>query len=100
MNPTPQDDLTRRSNLTSHQLLMWLAHELYPEVRLHNLAAVFTLTGRIDVEHFRRAFQAVVDSSDALRTVIESIDGVPRQRVLASSRCVLDYVDLSAAPDP
>ncbi len=32
-----------RSNLTPHQLVMWLAHELYPGVPLHNLAVTFTL---------------------------------------------------------
>jgi amino acid adenylation domain-containing protein len=100
MDLNRHSDLARRSNLTSHQLLLWLAHELYPEVRLHNLAAAFTLTGRIDVEHFRRAFQVLVDSSDALRMVIEDVQGAPRQRVLESIRRAIDYVDVSMAADP
>ena len=98
--PDPGRTLARRSNLTSHQLLMWLAHELYSGAPLHNLAGVFTLRGRIEVTHFRRAFQTLVDSSDALRTVIEEVDGAPRQRVLPSVIRAIDYVDMSAAPDP
>ncbi len=98
--PDPARELARRSNLTPHQLAMWLASELYPGVPLHHLATVFTLAAPIEVEHFRRAFQALVDSSDALRTVIETVHGTPRQRVLESMRRPLDYVDLSHAPDP
>jgi amino acid adenylation domain-containing protein len=79
---------------------MWLAHELYPGVPLHNLATFFTLAAPIEVEHFRRAIQTLVDSSDALRTVIETVHGVPRQRVLESMRRPIEYVDLSATPDP
>ena len=93
-------ELAGRSNLTPHQLLMWLAHELYPGVPLHHLATTFTLAAPIEVDHFRRAFQTLVDSSDALRTVIETVHGTPRQRVLESVRRPLDYVDLSPAPDP
>ena len=88
------------SNLTPHQLLMWLANELHPGVPLHNLACLFTLPGPIEVEHFRQAFRALVDSSDALRTVIETVHGAPRQRVLESMSRGLDCVDVSAAPDP
>src|SRR5262249_8067359 len=88
------------SNLTSHQLLMWLATELHPGVPLHNLACVFALPGPIEVEHFRRAFRTLVDSSDALRTVIETVHGAPRQRVLESMGRGLEWVDASAAPDP
>ena len=98
--PDPGSELAHRSNLTSHQLLMWLAHELYSGAPLHNLAGVFTLPGRIEVTHFRRAFQTLVDSSDALRTVIEEVHGAPRQRVLPAVRRAIDYVDMSAAPDP
>ena len=96
----PGSELARGSDLTPHQLLMWLAHELYPAVPLHNLATVFMLAAPIEVEHFRRAFQTLVDSSDALRTVIENVHGVPRQRVLESMRRPLAYVDVSTAPDP
>jgi amino acid adenylation domain-containing protein len=88
------------SNLTPHQLLMWMAHELYPGVPLHRLATVSTLAAPIEVEHFRRAFQTLVDSSDALRTVIETVHGVPRQRVLEPMPRPLEYLDMSAAPDP
>jgi amino acid adenylation domain-containing protein len=88
------------ADLTPHQRTMWLAHELYPAVPLHNLASFFMLPVQIDVSHFRRAFQTLVDSSDALRTVIESVNGAPRQRVLPSMRRPVDHVDLSTAPDP
>lgn len=100
MKPITQGDPGRSPDLNPQQLRMWLAQELHPDVPLHNLAATYAITGRIDLECFRRAFQMLVNSSDALRTVIEFGHGVPRQRVLESIRRPVDYVDLSTAADP
>jgi amino acid adenylation domain-containing protein len=100
MDPNTQVDSGRSSHLSPQQLRMWLGQKLYPDVRLHNLATIYCLSGRIDLEHFRRAFQTLVDSSDALRTIIEVRHGVPCQGVLESIRRPVDFVDLSATPDP
>jgi hypothetical protein len=75
-------DLYQRSNLTKHQWLIWLGQKLDPQVPLYNTAVTFTLSGKVDRAHFQKAFQTLVDSSDALRTVIHETDGTPQQKVL------------------
>ncbi|MGE0127961.1 MAG: amino acid adenylation domain-containing protein [Blastocatellales bacterium] len=94
------DQLYERSNLTKNQLLIWVGQQLQPELPLYNNSAyTFALSGEIDRAHFQKAFQALVNSSDALRTVIEEIDGIPQQRVIADFRYEMDYLDFSALPD-
>jgi surfactin family lipopeptide synthetase A/lichenysin synthetase A len=59
----------------------------------------FTIDGEIVPEKFQAAFQALVNRSDALRTVIELIDGVPRQRVVPRLPYSMEFIDLSTTPD-
>ncbi len=89
-----------RSNLTKSQFLIWTGQKLHPDVPLYNMILAFTLTGRIDPDRFQRAFQAVVDRTDALRLVIEEHDDVPRQRVQDHLNAEVDTIDLSDQRDP
>jgi len=73
-----------QSNLTSNQLQVWMGQSLIPEVPIYNLAVALKIQGAVDPVHFGKAFEALINSSDALRTVIEEIDGVPMQRILAT----------------
>ncbi|HEX9443947.1 MAG TPA: AMP-binding protein, partial [Candidatus Binatia bacterium] len=89
-----------RSNLTRHQLLIWLGQKLHPEIPLYNVAVTFTLAGEVDPDRFRAAFQKLVDLSDTLRTVVDEADGAPRQRALESLPYELEYLDLSGSAAP
>jgi amino acid adenylation domain-containing protein len=92
-------DVYARSNLTRNQYLIWMGQKLQPDVPLYDMADVFTLSGELRPEHFQQAFQALVKSSDALRTVIEEIDGVPQQRVVANVPDAIAYLDFSQVPE-
>ncbi len=93
-----------RSNLTLSQWQIW--HEQRPGARprlrypLSPLAAAFTFHASLDTRLFRQAFQAVVEHSDALRTVFVEVDGAPQRYVLPSLPLAMDIVDLSAAYQP
>ena len=100
MSPLPEPDLLERSNLTRSQLAIWTGQRLHPEAPLYNMAFAFRLHGRVDGRRFQRAFARLVDSSDSLRTVVEEVDGVPRQRVLASIEAELELVDLCGHETP
>jgi Condensation domain/AMP-binding enzyme len=93
-------DAVGQTNLTQSQLAMWMAQQLQPELPLLNLAALFIVARELDPQRFGRAFQALIDSSDALRTVFEEEDGTPRQRVKTELRFTPDYLDFSGQPDP
>ncbi|MGH8907431.1 MAG: condensation domain-containing protein, partial [Egibacteraceae bacterium] len=92
-------DLYERSNLTKNQLLVWVGQQLQPGVPVYNLASTLVLTTQIDIPAFRRALQVLVDSSDALRTVIQERDGVPYQVVLDQPPAPVELLDLSRLPD-
>ena len=93
-------DQPARSELTQAQSLILTGQELCPGVPLYNMAVLFTIEGPIDADRFTLAFQSVVDRCDALRTVIESVDGHPAQRVLSSLDCELTRLDFSTSANP
>ena len=98
--PEGAADLYRNSNLTPHQLLVWLGQKLHPESPIYNVTVAFSLLGKIDPQCFKLAFGKLVAASDALSTVIEEIDGVPLQRAISIDNYALNYTDLSALSDP
>lgn len=92
--------LIQGSSLTKSQFLLWMGQQLNPDVPLYNMVLTFTIAGRIDPVHFQQAFQALLDRSDALRTVIEEVDGTPQQQVRHPFPYSVEWVDLSTSPDP
>ena len=86
------------SNLTQNQFLMWMGQQWSPETPLYNMVFTFTIDGEIVPKTFRAAFQTLISRSDALRTIIEVIDGIPYQRILPHLPYLMEVNDLSAAP--
>lgn len=107
--PFPKDAATRRrdleeiyehSNLTMNQLSIWLEQKAQPAVPCHDMAATFTLHTAIDPEHFRQAFTTLVNSSDALRSVIEEQHGTPLRRVKEPGDQPMEFLDVSYLENP
>lgn len=88
------------SGLTQAQSLMWTGQQLSPDTPLYNMVLAFRIAGPVDIPAFRSAFAALVDGTDALRTVFPAVDGTPQREVLASSPNDLVIIDLTAQPDP
>ncbi|MCI0419792.1 MAG: condensation domain-containing protein [Acidobacteria bacterium] len=99
-SPDEFDQLYAGSNLTRNQLLIWTGQKLRPGVPFYDVVFTFLIPCEIDPARFQKAFQTLVNSSDALRTVIEEIDGVPRQRVLPHFPYTVEYLDFSHVSDP
>ena len=93
-------DPSRDSNLTRNQLLIWAGQKLQPQVPLYNMAHAYTIHSEIEPELFQRAFQEVINDADALRIVIEEVEGIPQQRFVAEFPYQMDYFDLSGLADP
>jgi Condensation domain len=87
------------SNLTDRQLLIWMEHQLGPQLPSRNMVATFRVQTDVDVQRFQRCFDQVVADSAVLRTVFENVEGWPRQRVLAVAGGGSELLDLSAEPD-
>ncbi len=93
------DDLLSRSNLSGRQLLIYAGQRLHPGVALYNSAYAIRWPG-LDPQQFKRAWQTLVNSNDALRIVIEEVDGVPRQRVLPPFAIEVDCLVLDRDTGP
>jgi amino acid adenylation domain-containing protein len=96
------DALAERSNLTEGQLLFWFAQKIHQEGRLYfdRAAVTFTVDAALDPGAFARAFAALVERCDTLRTQFHEVDGVPRRTVVDRPAEPLEVLDLSGEADP
>jgi len=86
--------------LTNRQKLFWLGQQLSGDQPVYNIAFVYEIQGLIDVDRFRDAFTQTICSSDALRVVVDEVEGVPVQRILPRLDYELEVFDLSDERDP
>ena len=73
--------LQPRRSLTPAQQLIWTSQRLEPDSPHQNMALITRFGAPIDPERFLGAVDAVVANSDALRTTIREIDGIPHPSV-------------------
>jgi amino acid adenylation domain-containing protein len=71
-------DLLESSDLSQSQYLIWIGQKLSSGKPLYNMSFRFNLKGHIDIQAFQRAFQLLVDQSDAMRSIVIEADGVPK----------------------
>lgn len=90
------------SGLTEGQLLLHFGKELTPGIRLYYeyVTALFTIESDLDPERFRRAWQRLVDESDALRSTLHETGRVPHRKVAERMAAPLELADLSGEADP
>ncbi|RYZ33104.1 MAG: non-ribosomal peptide synthetase, partial [Myxococcaceae bacterium] len=67
--------------LSFAQQRLWFIDQLDPGSPLYNMPTALRLSGTVDVTAFQRAFDALVQRHESLRTTFESHDGEPRQRI-------------------
>ena len=90
------ENITLQSNkLTQSQTLLWTGQMLHPQSPMYNMVMTFELLDSINIPAFKAAFQALVNDSDIMRTVILSEGGRPQQIVKNSLQYNLEYIDLS-----
>ncbi|RKH43703.1 non-ribosomal peptide synthetase, partial [Corallococcus llansteffanensis] len=85
--------------LSFAQQRLWLLDQLQPGDASYNLPAALQLTGRLDVEALRRAFEALVQRHEALRTTFHEHLGQPTQRIHAPGDWTLPVIDLASLPE-
>ncbi|WP_255443093.1 condensation domain-containing protein, partial [Corallococcus sp. Z5C101001] len=73
--------------------------QLQPEDASYNLPTALQLSGHVDVEALRRAFESLVARHESLRTTFEQHQGQPSQRIHTPRDWALPLVDLSSLPE-
>jgi hypothetical protein len=89
------DAICDDGNLTRRQLLIWAGNRLAPDVPVFTEGALLHLYGAVDAAAFARAYRAVITGADALRMVVEDVDGWPRQR-LRDAQDEIALIELSS----
>ena len=88
------------SGFTRNQYLLWLVQQAHAGVPLFNELLLFQIEGAVEHSVFSRAFQSVVNGSDALRTLVHSDDGNPVVEVLPHLEAPTHYMDFSNEHNP
>jgi len=94
------EELSRDSNFTAAQALVWLNQQRLPNLPIHQTAVLWFIPAEVERARFERAFQRVVDDCDALRTIVETQASAPIQRVLGNVPAAVEFVDLTKEADP
>ncbi|WP_338868507.1 amino acid adenylation domain-containing protein [Myxococcus stipitatus] len=81
------------------QQRLWFLHLLQPENPSYNIAGAVRLSGDLDVEALQRAFDALVERHESLRTTFAQEDGKPVQVIAPEGRAPIVLVDLRDAPE-
>ncbi|RKH68395.1 amino acid adenylation domain-containing protein, partial [Corallococcus llansteffanensis] len=79
---------------------MWLQERLSPGNAALHMAVAVRLSGQLDPVALSRAFQAVVDRHDALRTTFPEAEGRPLQQIASDLELSVPEVNLGSLPEP
>ncbi|RKG90846.1 non-ribosomal peptide synthetase, partial [Corallococcus sp. CA053C] len=97
--PLTQAGIEGPPPLSFAQQRLWLLDQLQPGSASYNIPTALRLTGRVDVESLRRAFEALVARHETLRTTLVQYQGQPAQRIHAPMAWALPLIDVSSLPE-
>ncbi|MEM9820633.1 MAG: condensation domain-containing protein, partial [Bacteroidota bacterium] len=81
--------------LTQSQLMLWMGQQINPTSPLYNMALAFELRGKIEIDAFQAAFQALLQSSDILRMVFKLDGEEPVQHIEVDFNYQIPVLDWS-----
>ncbi|MBX8487967.1 non-ribosomal peptide synthetase [Pseudomonas cichorii] len=90
--------LVERDGLSYAQQRMWFLWQLDPESSAYNLPMSVCLNGSLDVAVLERAFSALVERHESLRTTFGQEGDRAFQRVAEPAPVSIELLDLSALP--
>jgi amino acid adenylation domain-containing protein len=86
----------KRFPLSSAQKRLWFLDKLQPNSAVYNVPTVLALRGPLELELFRKALEIIVERHRTLRTVFDSADDAPFQKINPMVPFDLPVIDLSA----
>ncbi|NNB98210.1 non-ribosomal peptide synthase/polyketide synthase, partial [Corallococcus exiguus] len=85
--------------LSFAQQRLWLLDQLQPGDISYNIPTALRLTGPVDLESLRRAFEALVERHESLRTTLSTSQEEPSQCIQEPSNWELPLIDLTSLPE-
>ena len=86
--------------LTAAQMNIWSGQMLNPDTPLYNMIFAFEIKTTIQTDHFKQAFQCLVNHNDVLRMVIKIENDLPVQHFFSSQKSPLEFIDFSEDDSP
>jgi tyrocidine synthetase-3 len=85
-------------DISHAQMRLWILTQFKDAGTVYSMPMAYELTGALDVGALGKAFDALVDRHESLRTIFVVADGLPKQKILSreSAGFKLVYTDLSA----
>ena len=71
--------------LSRAQRRLWILDRMEGGGVAYNIPGAYLIQGNLDRDAFRRAFEALVERHESLRTVFVAVDGEPRQKILGGA---------------
>ena len=87
--------LRPRRSLTSAQELIWTSQRLHRDAPHQNMGLLTRFSEAIDPERFLDAVDTVISASDALRTRVWEIDGVPHPTVVTDPPAPCRHIEVA-----
>jgi hypothetical protein len=81
--------------LSFAQQRLWFIDQLEPNSPAYNMPAPVRLTGKLDLEAFRRSIQTIVRRHESLRTTFQTVEGKPVQTISTGLELPIPVIDLS-----
>ena len=81
--------------LSTGQQALWFLSQLAPESPVYHINSAARVLSGLDTSALKRAFQALVDRHESLRTTFHVVDGQPFQKI--HERCVLPFEESDAS---
>lgn len=85
--------------LSRSQQRLWFISRLYPDNPVYHIVMGLQATGTLDRYAMERAFKALLERHEALRTSFYEKSGTPFARIHSASEWVSDFIDLSDFPN-
>ncbi len=76
-------------------MALWTGQKMSPDAPLYNTACSYDILGPINRVVFQKAFQQLLDTTDAFRIQFSEKNGIPYQSVRAISNFEMETVDFS-----
>jgi tyrocidine synthetase III len=83
-------------NISVLQRGLWYVNQLDDEQLAYNMPYAYEFEGELNIKAFKKAFKALVNRHESLRTAIISVTGQPKQLIHSPGNFDLEYLDLRA----
>jgi len=81
--------------LTKSQLMIWTGQQLAPQSPMYNMAMIYQIKGSVDAANFCKAFEALVQETEALRMVVRLDEDTPMQYLCKEINYEVTHLDFS-----